>query len=188
VIGRKDESIAEVKRALEIEPLSLITGANLVAVYLYAGRNELALEQARKTYDLDPSFLVGRYFLGLAYHAAGMYAEAIELTETQLRSDPTNQLMLRVAGMAYARSGRSGDAANVIRRFDEIAEKQYVMSYYPATIYAALGDKENAFAELEKALAERDWELHRLKVDPFMEPLRDDPRFQNLLDCMGLKQ
>jgi hypothetical protein len=58
---------------------------------------------------------------------------------------------------------------------------QYVMSYWVATIYAALGDKDKAFAELEKAFADRDWELHRLKVDPLMDPLRDDPRFKEML-------
>ena len=64
----------------------------------------------------------------------------------------------------------------MISRFKEIAKKQYAMSCRIASIYAALGEKEKAFAELEKAFAERDWDLHRLKVDPFMDPLRADPR------------
>ena len=188
VTGRHSEAIAEMQRALEIEPLSLITGANLVAVYLYAGENEMALAQARTTYELDPDFLVGRYFLGLAYSVNGMYAQAIDLCETVLRTDPANQLMLRVAGHAHAGSGRHREAENVIAKFNQIADTQYVVSYYQAAIYSSLGDTDQAFARLENAFAQRDWELHRLKVDPFMQPLRSDPRFKEMLERLRLSE
>ena len=68
------------------------------------------------------------------------------------------------------------------------AIKQYVMSYWVASIYAALGDKEHAFAELESAFAERDWYLHRLKVDPYWDTLRDDPRFKEMLKRLNLPE
>ncbi len=184
-LGRYDEAIREFKRALELEPLSLNTSANLAQVYVFAGQNDRALEQARKTYDLEPNYPVARHHLGLAYIANGMYAEAIALSEKVLQTDPTNQLMLRVAGYAYAKSGRRQEAEEVTKRFKDIAKTQYAMSYFVANIYAALGDKEKAFAELEKAFAERDFSLHRLKVDPLMNPLRDDPRFQDLLRRIG---
>ncbi|MFN2394002.1 MAG: hypothetical protein ABR566_18835 [Pyrinomonadaceae bacterium] len=96
--------------------------------------------------------------------------------------------MLRVAGYAYAKSGRRQEAEEVIKRFKDLAKTQYVMSYFVANIYAALGDKEKAFAELEKAFAERDWELHRLKVDPLMDSLRDDPRFKEMLKRLNLPE
>lgn len=185
-LGRYDEAVAELKRALELEPLSLNTSANLAQVYMYAGQNDRALEQARKTYDLEPNYPVGRHNLGLSYIANGMYAEAIALSEKVLQTDPTNQLMLRVAGYAYAKFGRRREAEEVIKRFKEIAKTQYVMSYFVANIYAALGDKEKAFAELEKAFAERDFSLYRLKVDPLMDPLRDDMRYKEMLRRIGL--
>jgi tetratricopeptide (TPR) repeat protein len=167
-----------------LEPLSLITGANLAQVYMYAGQNDQALEQARKTYE--PNFPLGRFLLGQVYIANGMYAEAIALSEKALQTDPTSQMMLHVAGYAYAKSGRRQEAEEVIKRFKEIAKTQYVMSYYIASINASLGDKEKAFAELEKAYEQRDWELHHLKVDPLMDPLRVDSRFQDLLRRIGL--
>jgi len=176
------------KRALELEPLSLIINANLAGAYMFAGQNDRALQQARKTYDLEPNFVSGHYWLGLAYNANGMYAEAIALSERDLQTDSTNQYMLRVAGYGYATSGRRREAEEVIKRFKDIAKTRYVMSYCVASIYAALGDKDNAFIELENAFVERDFHLHRLKVDPVMNPLHDDPRFQDLMRRIGLPQ
>ncbi len=119
----------------------------------------------------------------------GMYAEAIALSEKNLEADPTIQFMLQVAGYAYAESGRRRAAEEVIERFKDLAKKtQYVMSYWVASIYAALGDKDKAFAELENAFAGRDWYLHRLRVDPFWEPLRDDPRYKDMLKRLNLTE
>ena len=187
-LARHDDAIREMKRALELEPLSLIINANLAGAYMFAGQNDRALQQARKTYDLEPNFVSGHYWLGLAYNANGMYAEAIALSERDLQTDSTNQYMLRVAGYGYATSGRRREAEEVIKRFKDIAKTRYVMSYCVASIYAALGDKDNAFIELENAFVERDFHLHRLKVDPVMNPLHDDPRFQDLMRRIGLPQ
>jgi len=126
--------------------------------------------------------------LSQAYSSKGMYGEAIALSEKSLQTDPTNQVFLRLAGYAYAKSGRRREAEEVIKKFKEIAKTQYVMSYRVASIYVVLGDKDKAFAELEAAFAERDWELHRLKIDPFMDPLRDDPRYKDLIRRMGLPE
>ena len=186
--GCNKEAIAELERVLEVEPLSLITGANLAAVYMFAGENKRALDQAKKTYELEPGFITGRYFLGVSYNANGMYEEAIALSKKHLKTEPGSQLFLRLVGYAYAKAGRRREAENVIRKFREIAETQYVMSYWVAAIYAALGDNDQAFTELEKAFAEHDWELHRLKVDPFMNSLRDDPRFNEMVKRIGLAQ
>jgi eukaryotic-like serine/threonine-protein kinase len=187
-LGRHEEAITELKRAVELEPLSLVTGAILAESYMVAGQNNRALEQARKTYDLEPNLPLARYALGLAYIANGMYAEAIALSEKALHTDPTSQTMLWVAACGYAKQGRRQEAEEVIERFKDIAKKQYVMSYFVANIYAALGDKEKAFAELEKSFAERDLELHRLKVDPLMDSLRDDPRFKEMLKRLNLPE
>ncbi len=187
-LGRSDEAIAEVKRALELEPLDLNMGANLAWAYMFARQFDRALDQAKKTYDLEPNFVLGRFVLGQVYIANGMYTEAITLSEKFLHADPTSQFMLQSAGYAYAKSGRRRDAEEVIKRFKDIAKTQYVMSYWVASIYAALGDKDKTFAELENAFAGRDWYLHRLKVDLFWDALRDDPRFADLVKRMGLPQ
>lgn len=187
-MGRSDDAIAELKQALELEPLALTTGSFLAQTYMYARQNQPALEQAQKTYELDQSFVLGRYALGRVYNASGMYAEAIALSQDTLQKDPGSQHALLVIGNAYAKSGRRREAENVVEKFKELAKTQYVAPYYVATIYAALNQRDQAFAELEKAYLEHDWLLPRLKVDPLMDPLRDDPRFKDLLTRMDLTE
>lgn len=186
--GHSEEAIAEVRRALEIEPLDLDIGGDLSWVYISAREYDKALEQGKKTHELEPNFVSGRWNLSQAYIANGMYTEAIALSKQTLQTDPTSQLMLQSAGYAYAKSGRRNDAEEMIKRFKEIAKTEYVTWYLVASIHAALGDKEQAFAKLENSLAERDWYLHRLKVDPLMDPLRDDPRFKKILKRLNLPE
>jgi serine/threonine protein kinase/Flp pilus assembly protein TadD len=188
-LGRLNEAIKENELAVEIEPLNLVNGANLVWMYMLARRNDDALAQGRKVYDLEPDFILGRYLLGLTYNANGMYREAITIAEKPLQGDPTNQLMLQVSGYAYARSGRSNEANAIISRLKEISKTQYVISFFIATIYAGLGEDEKAFAELETAFQARDWRLSALiKVEPMLDPLRNDPRFKEMLKRMGLPE
>jgi adenylate cyclase len=184
-VGRLEEAIAEGKRSLELEPLDLNHGANLSGLYFYAGRYDEALEQARQVHGLDSNFIVGRWALSQVYIQKGMYAEAIELNEKALQAEPTNPVFLRFAGIAYAKAGRRQDAEKIIDRFREIAKTQYVMSYHLALIYSALGEKDKAIAELENAFNEHDYLLPRIKVEPFLDPLRTDPRFQELIKRMG---
>jgi tetratricopeptide (TPR) repeat protein len=117
-----------------------------------------------------------------------MYEQAIELCEKSLQSDPTNPPFLTLAGYAYAKDGQRQKAEEIIKRWKEIAKTQYVSHYWIAPIYAALGERNEAFAELEKAFAERDYFMPRLKVDPFMDALRDDPRFKEMLKRMNLPE
>lgn len=177
-LGRHDEAVAEMKIAMEKEPLYLIQGANFAGVLMYARRFDEALEQAKKTYDLDPNFVGARSWLAHTYNTKGMYAEALSIAEKTLDSDMP---FLSDAGFAYARTSRRQEALAVIERWKEGEKKKYVMNYWVAVTYAALGDKDGAFAELEKAYQNRDWFLQRIKVDPFMDPLRGDPRFDEMV-------
>ena len=91
-----------------------------------------------------------------------------------------------VIAQAYANQSKRVEAEQQVSVLRELAKTRYVRPYYIASIYAALGDKDKAFAELEASFAERDCYLGRLTVDPFMDPLRDDPRFKSLLKRMNL--
>ena len=186
--GQLDEAIRELKQALEMEPLSIPIGAVLAGAYSNARQNDLALEQAQKIYNLEPGHPTIRFWLGSVYIANGMYAETIAFGEQALNRDPTNQDALYITGYAYGKSGQRNEAEEIIKKFKEIGKTQYVVSYYVASIYAALGDKDKSFAELEKAFAEGDSELPRLKVDPLMILLRNDPRFKDLLKRMNLPE
>jgi adenylate cyclase len=184
--SRFDEGIAEIKRGLELEPLDMNMGTTLASAYAYVGRKDDALELARKSHDLEPSHPLGRWILGLTYAEKGMYSEAISLDEQWLQTDPTNQFALRDAGIAYAKAGQRDKAEEIINRFREIAKTQYVPTCRIAMIYGALGDKDKAFVELNKAFEERDWELFRMNVDTYWTPLRDDPRFKELVKRLKL--
>ena len=184
--GRYGDAIREFERVLELEPLNINAGNNFAGIYTYAGQFELAVQQGRKACDLEPDYPLATYYLGLAYSAAGRYDDAIALSEKELQRDPTNQKMLRIAGYAYAMSGRRADSERILKKFAEIGKTDYVMSYWVANIYAALGDKEKAFAELEKAFVNRDWELHRIRADALMAPLRGDARYRDILKRLNL--
>jgi eukaryotic-like serine/threonine-protein kinase len=185
---RLDEAIVEIKRGLDLEPLDINMGATLAWAYLVAGQNDRALEQARKTYDLEPWHPIGRWILSQAYIFKEMYAEAISLNEQWLQTDPTNQFPIRDAGIAYAKTGRRDKAEEMISKFREIATTQYVPTCRIAGIYVALDDKDKAFEELNKAFGARDWELYRLNADTYWNPLRDDPRFKDLLKRLNLPE
>src|SRR6266436_610895 len=184
-MGRHDEAIAEMKRAMELEPLSLVQGANFAAAYLYARQFDKALDQARKTYDLDPNLVTGQNWMCHAYDVNGMYSESLAISEKVTQS---NRSLLAGLGYAYAKSGQGQKAEAVLKQWKEIEKTKYVSNYWIAIVHAALGEKDPAFAELEKAYQAHDWFFQRLKVDPFMDPLRDDPRFKNLVRRLGLPE
>ncbi len=187
-LGKREEAVAELKKAVELEPLSLINNAIFGLSYLYAGQTEKALEQGKKTYDLEPDFRFGRQYLGYAYITIGRYDDAIAVAEKALKLSPQSQEDLVVVGTAYAKSGRKLEAQQYLDKFKELAKTRYVRTVYTASIYAALGDKDKAFGELEKSFEDKDCFLPRIKLDPFMDPLRNDARFKDLMIRMGLPE
>jgi len=97
-------------------------------------------------------------------------------------------MAIRDAGFAYAKAGRRDKAEEMIARYRDFAKTEWVPTARIAAIYGALGEKDKAFAELEKALEARDWEMHRISVDIYMRPLRDDPRFKAILKRVNLPE
>lgn len=184
-VGRHGEAIAEMKIAMEKEPLYLIQGANYAGVLMYARRFDDAVEQAKKTYDLDPNFIGGKNWICHTYNLKGMYAESLAISEKSLDSDMP---FLADAGYSYAKLGQRNKAVEIMDQWKQKAKERYVMNYWVAVGYAALGDRDAAFAELEKAYAAHDWFLQRIKVDPFMDPLRGDPRFDDLVRRLAFPQ
>jgi len=183
-MGRFDEAIDQARRAQELEPLSFIGNSHLGWILYLAGRNDEAIAHCKRLLDVDPNFFPARRYLGLAYEQKGMYAEAIDQFEqgVKLSGSP---LMLSLLGHAYAASGKKADAQRIVSELDQ-QKQRYVSPYTIATIYAGLGDKDQAFRLLEKAFEERDIWLMNLKVDPVLIGLRSDYRFKDLLQRIGL--
>jgi len=185
-VGKMDQSVAELEKALQLEPLSLINNGVVIYGYVYARQYEKALRQARTAFDLEPNFPMMRGQLALALIVNGKNEEAISL----LQQAPPNSSGFEAAVMlaqAYAKLGKRAEAEQQISLIREMA-KTRARPYYLASIYATLGDKDKAFAELENSFAERDCYLGRISVDPFFDPLRDDARFKDLLKRMNLPQ
>lgn len=188
-LGRHDEAIAAMKRAMELEPLSIMQGANFAAVLMYAGRFDEAVEQARKTYELDPSHIGAQNWLCHTLNAKGLYADAIPVGEKAEATQPTTVNSFNAClGLAYGRSGQRERSLALLARMKEAEKRRYIMSYWTAIHYAHLGEKEAAWAELETSYRNRDWFMQRLKTDPFIEPLRSDSRYKEMLRRIRLPE
>ncbi len=186
IAERFDEAIAEVKLAQQIDPLSLAVGVNAGIVNYFARRFDQTIEQSDKTLEMDPRFIQAYEFLGRAYEQKGRYAEAIAAFQKALELNPEYTNCLGPLGRAYAVSGREGEARKILGQLEELSRRRYVMPYHIATVYTALGDKDQAFAWLQRAYDERDDRLIFLKVDAAWDSLRSDPRFADLLRRIGL--
>ena len=183
-MGRFDEAIAEAKRAQELEPLSFIGNSHLGWILYLAGRYDEAIAHCKRLLDVDPNFFPARRYLGLVYEQKGMYREAIDEFQQGVKLS-SNPLMLSLLGHAYAASGRKAEAQQILAELNQQNQK-YVSPYTVATIYAGLGERDQAFKWLEKAFEERDIWLMNLKVDPVLKDLRSDRRFTSLLQRIGL--
>jgi TolB-like protein/DNA-binding winged helix-turn-helix (wHTH) protein/Tfp pilus assembly protein PilF len=190
-MGRFEEAIAELKRALELDPLSVIGNRELGYFgFYYARKYDQAIEQARKTQELDPN--EGHVFLGAAYLQKSMYKEGIAEFEKALASSP-NGIGYAIGpqtglGYAYAVAGKRPEAQKVLDQLNQLSKQKYVSGVDLAIVYAGLGDKDKAFEYLERSYDDRSLgNLTGIKVDPVFDPLRSDPRFQDLLRRMNLQ-
>jgi len=185
VTERYDEAIAEMKRAVELDPLSLIINSDLGSIYVNARQYDKAVEQFRKTLDMDESFYPAHYWLGMAYVMKGSFNEGIaEYQKARaLNDDP---FVLGLLGHAYAVSGRREDALRTLDELNNLAQGRYVSAYTFALVYAGLNDRDQAFGWLEKSFRDRSSEIAYFKVDPLLDNLRSDPRFADLVRRVGL--
>jgi eukaryotic-like serine/threonine-protein kinase len=185
IMGRFDEAIAEGKRALELDPLSLIVNSDLGQDYYFARQFDKAIEQLRKNVEIDPSFYMAHANLGMAYEAKGSFQEALAEYKRarELSDDP---MLLARLGHALAASGQRAQALETLDQLSEISKRRYVAAYSFTIIYAGLSEKEQALQWLERSYQDREPKLTRLKVDPLLDPLRSDPRFADLVRRVGL--
>jgi len=185
-VGRTDEAVTEAAKAVELEPLSLINNSVLASAYVYARQYDKALKQAQKAFELDQNFPLSRQWVGLTYILNGQYQQAIAFEQQTPVDSPSRWTSLMVIAHAYAKMGDRSNCERAIGELEEIGKTRYIRRYYVASIYATLGDKDKAFAELDKAFADKDSFLARAVEDPFMDPLRGDPRFAAMLVKVNL--
>ena len=180
-MGRLDQGISEAKQALALDPLSRYMNMQLGWVQMMARRHDAAIDQFKKTLELDPNYEWVRVLLAWSYTLNGQYPEAFAEYKTMGEYGSNNN----VAGFLYAVSGRRSEALRVVERMRRLSEQTYVDPYMMAVPYAGLGDRDNAMRLLMRAYEERSAEMPQLKVEPFFDNLRSDPRFQELVRRMN---
>jgi TolB-like protein/DNA-binding SARP family transcriptional activator len=185
-MGRLDEAFAEIKRAHELEPLSLSIHTDYGFLPYLMRRYDRAIEEYRKSLELDQSFVYTHWKLALAYEQKAMYEEAIAEFQTAIALSGGSAQAVVLLGHAYAVSGRREEALKVLDELSELSKRRYVSSYRVAAIYLGLGEKEQASEWLERAYEEHDAWLVWLKVDPVLDDLHEDPRFADLVRRVGL--
>jgi TolB-like protein/Flp pilus assembly protein TadD len=179
-LGQSENEIAEMKRALELDPLSLIINANLGAAYIHARRFDEAIAQLRKTVEMEGGFYFARYNLAMALELKGSISEAIAEYQRAiaLNDDP---LPLALLGHLYARIGRRDEALQILEQLRERRRQRYVQAYCLAVVNLGLGDHNEAINWLEEGYRERDgFGMGIIRIDPLLDPLRGDPRFEAL--------
>ena len=178
-LGRFDEALAEVQRALAIEPLSTAGNINYSYCLFYSGRIDESEAQTKKTIELAPDFWYSHYYLYNIYRLKGNYALAIEeLAKSKDLRDETE------AGKVIRESFAKGGWQGFLHAATAGHAPMKMSAYNIAGFYAELGDKDRAFAALNEAV-KADQLVGFMKIDPFMKPLRDDPRFAELLKRIG---
>jgi TolB-like protein/Tfp pilus assembly protein PilF len=187
-LGRCDEAVTEIKRAQELDPLSLPVNASVVYVLYLCRQYDEAIRAGQKTLELDPGFALTHQRLGLPYVQKKMYSEAItEFQQAVTNSNRAPQPLISLAH-AYAVSGNKVEALKVLAELKALSLGRYVSPYGIAMVYLGLSDNEQALNWLERAYDEQNTELTFLKVEPRLDPLRDDLRFQKLLKQVGFPE
>jgi TolB-like protein/cytochrome c-type biogenesis protein CcmH/NrfG len=185
VQGQHADSVREARLAQQLDPLSLNTNGALADALSYAGQYDEAIEQCAKTLDLDQNFWWPHDRLGEIYERRGQYSESIAEFQKARQLDNNPLILAKLAG-AYAISGKSAEAKKLINELKQLSGHRYVSAILMAQIYAALGDREQTFAWLEKGYQERSIGILFLKVDPLWDRYRSDAHFQDLVRRFGL--
>ena len=179
-LDRVDEALAELVRALEVDPLSLVIRSAREATLYLERRYQQVIEESRKTLELDPTFVLTYFNLGRAYTQVGNHRQAIAELKKACELSADSPAMIMQLGYAYARGGKTAEAKRMLGTLAKLARQRYVPAFYSAAIYAGLRDKKMALLWLTKAHDERCDYLVHLPKEPAADPIRDTAEFARL--------
>jgi serine/threonine protein kinase/tetratricopeptide (TPR) repeat protein len=188
VAGRLDKAIDMMQAAVTLDPHSQVLNNQLGNMYRFSGQFERAVEQHKKTLELAPGFVIALADLAEDYLSMSMYPEAIASVEKAMSLVGRIPLLITTLGRAYAVSGRKDEAEILLQELQDKGKSEYVLPMYFAALYGDLGNTDEAFRWLEKVYQERHFGMFLLRVPSLWEPLRTDPRFDDLLERMNFPE
>jgi eukaryotic-like serine/threonine-protein kinase len=187
VLGRFDEASRELEHAREIDPLAPLTATQSLWPLFEGRRWDEAVAHSRRIAQENPTGYMPRMVLGQSLLFRGDHKQGIKILEAATRLDPGNPFPLGWLGYAYAVSGQRTRALAILDTLERMPPARYVQPYTLALVHVGLGDREKALTLLEQGVRDHTDEVVLLGVDPAMDPLRDEPRFQALLRTLGLR-
>jgi tetratricopeptide (TPR) repeat protein len=185
--GELDQAEIELQHAMKLDPLSLQISSELAWVFYARREYDRAIRQAQDVLELDPGFSNAHLYLVLPYMQKGLLTEAMSHAQQAAGLWGKSAPSLALVGGCYAAAGRTNEAKQIAEELEELSKHQYVSAFNFAWIYLNLGDKEAALDYLERSYLERSSYLILLKVVPFFDLLRSNPRFQDLERRVGLR-
>jgi eukaryotic-like serine/threonine-protein kinase len=185
-MGRHAEALTRMKKSLELDPLSLIINVAIGWAYYHARQYDQAVEQLLRTVELDPNYPMTFWILGLLYRKTARYDLAISAGEKAVSLSGGSPLMRAALAQSHAEAGWPKDARQILDDLTKLAQHKYVAPHFFAGIHIGLQENERAIEYLEKSYTEHCHWLIYLHIDPSMDSLRDNPRFQDLLRRVGL--
>jgi tetratricopeptide (TPR) repeat protein len=175
-----DKALEALDRGAQVEPLLATLPATMVLVRIWRGELNEAIDEGRKAVELHPYLQISRANYAMALECAGRLDEALE--QYQLGSVMSLNLpwMRALEATCLAKMNRLDDARRLLKHLEQLRRTEYVDAYYMAMLRDALGQRSEAFEELERAYAENSAFLYSIEIDPKIEPLRGDPRFARI--------
>jgi serine/threonine-protein kinase len=183
-VGKLDQAVAEMKRAEQLDPLSARMGADLGMAYYGARQYDRAIAQEQKTLRMEPGIATAYWIMGMAYEQKKAYADAIAVYQKAISMRPGNPNYLASLARSNALAGKPAEAQKILDGL--LKSPEPVSPFFIALVYTALGDKDNAFKWLNKSIDDRSGSVRYLKIEPRLDPLRTDARFDGLLQRVGL--
>ena len=186
VMNDLDRAQHELELAQQAAPLMSVVNMDIAALPYYRRNYDQSLVLYNQYHNLDAEFVPLPFFPAQAYERKGAYDQAIASAQQALKSSPDDPALLALIGYAEARAGKANEFQSMRAKLDEMQHHRFVSPFMLALLYTGAGDKDRAFAELDRAFDIHDPQMIWLNIDPEFDPLRDDPRFKQLLLRMNI--
>jgi TolB-like protein/DNA-binding winged helix-turn-helix (wHTH) protein/Tfp pilus assembly protein PilF len=185
-IGKTDAAISELRKAQELDPLSLVIATDLAKWLCLAGKFDEGMRRFQEVLNVDPNFTLAHLYRSWAYLLQKKYPDALAEIEKARSSSANRPYVVRLMGVIYADEGKRKEALEIISQLKDRSKYTYVDPGNLADIYAALGEKDQALSYLQMAYEQHSPFMTVLKVDPSLDPIRSDPRFVELIRKVGI--